>query len=123
MFGRLTPDGWPDIAASWLNMGAIVQRINFGVAAASGRVPGVALDRWSPALMLRREPYADQVEGVITALLAGEASPETRAILLGGRNPLVDGAATMSVVAGQPSPVPLAQLVGLALGTPEFQRR
>jgi uncharacterized protein (DUF1800 family) len=124
MFGRLTPDGWPEIAVSWLNSGAIIQRINFGVAAVSGRVPGLSLDRWSPTAQLRRQPYAEQVEGVIDAVLAGEASQETRGILLDGRNPLIGDEARMNVTpSGKPPAVPFAQLVGLALGAPEFQRR
>jgi uncharacterized protein (DUF1800 family) len=123
MFGRLTPDGWPEIGLSWLNSGAILQRINFGMAAVSGRVPGVALDRWSPAATLRREPYSEQVDGVIATLLAGEVSPETRRILLEGRNALTGEQAGANPPRVRPSPVPLAQLVGLALGAPEFQRR
>jgi uncharacterized protein (DUF1800 family) len=123
MFGRLTPDGWPDAGSAWLNSGAIIQRINFGMAAVTGRVPGVALDHWSPASGLREQPYAGQVDGVIAALFAGEASPDTRSILIDGQNPLAQGASKVAVSPANPRPVPLAQLVGLALGAPEFQRR
>jgi uncharacterized protein (DUF1800 family) len=125
MFGRLTPDGWPDVGTAWLNSGAIIQRINFGMAAVTGRVPGVAMDHWSPTPALRAAPYAGQVDGVVNALFAGEASPDTRSILLSGRNPLAEGggAPSASGLAANPKPVPLAQLVGLALGAPEFQRR
>src|SRR5437867_3822831 len=31
IFGRQTPDGWPDRAADWMNTGAMVNRVNFGV--------------------------------------------------------------------------------------------
>ena len=41
IFGRQTPDGWPDRADEWLNAGAMVNRVNFGLQLASGRVPGV----------------------------------------------------------------------------------
>jgi uncharacterized protein (DUF1800 family) len=41
IFGRQTPDGWPDRAEEWLNAGAMVNRVNFGIALAAGRVPGV----------------------------------------------------------------------------------
>ncbi len=123
MFGRLTPDGWPDIGTAWLNSGAIIQRINFGMGTVSGRVPGVALDRWSPTPALRPLPYPAQVDGVISALFAGEASPDTRGILMNGLNPLADAATKVAVMNTNPKPVPFAQLVGLALGAPEFQRR
>ena len=40
LFGRQTPDGWPDDGVSWLNTGAMLTRINFVVRAASGTLPG-----------------------------------------------------------------------------------
>jgi uncharacterized protein (DUF1800 family) len=45
IFGRQTPDGWPDRADEWLNAGAMVNRVNFGLQLASGRVPGVIVGR------------------------------------------------------------------------------
>jgi uncharacterized protein (DUF1800 family) len=45
IFGRQTPDGWPDRAEEWLNAGAMVNRVNFGLQLASGRVPGVRVGR------------------------------------------------------------------------------
>jgi len=41
IFGRQTPDGWPDRADEWMNAGAMVNRTNFGLTLAAGRVPGV----------------------------------------------------------------------------------
>ena len=41
VFGRQTPDGWPDRGEDWMNAGAMVNRVNFGIALASGRMPGV----------------------------------------------------------------------------------
>jgi uncharacterized protein (DUF1800 family) len=41
IFGRQTPDGWPDRAEDWMNAGAMVNRVNFGTALASGGIPGV----------------------------------------------------------------------------------
>jgi uncharacterized protein (DUF1800 family) len=41
LFGRQTPDGWPERGEEWMNAGAMVNRVNFGLALASGRVPGV----------------------------------------------------------------------------------
>jgi uncharacterized protein (DUF1800 family) len=40
-FGRQTPDGWPDRGDDWMNAGAMVNRVNFGLALAGNRVPGV----------------------------------------------------------------------------------
>ena len=48
MFGRQTPDGWPDRAEDWVNAGAMVNRVNFGLTLASGRVPGVNVGSINP---------------------------------------------------------------------------
>jgi uncharacterized protein (DUF1800 family) len=50
IFGRQTPDGWPDRGEEWMNAGAMVNRVNFGLQLASGRVPGVTVARADPAL-------------------------------------------------------------------------
>jgi Protein of unknown function (DUF1800) len=163
IFGRQTPDGWPDRADAWMNTGAILNRINFGLAIAAGRVPGASLATWPSAASLRAESRPSQVDGVIKSILGGQSSPETRSILLSGENPLIatlsgadsltmavaDSASTDEMMApprarqagdvvarnGRPRanaasalnrPVTLeglAQVVGLALGSPEFQRR
>jgi hypothetical protein len=159
MFGRQTPDGWPETGDEWMNAGAILSRINFGLALAGGRVPGASLDRWPHAASLRDAPREAQVEGVVRTILGGEASPETWTILRSGENPLAVsvGADTGDTDSGDivsPEPMSgaragaaarparergmragaralsrpvaldgLAQIVGLALGAPEFQRR
>jgi uncharacterized protein (DUF1800 family) len=157
IFGHQAPNGWPETSEPWMNTGAILNRINFGMAAAANRIPGVSLDRWPEAAALRTAGRAEQVDGVIAALLGGHASPQTREILTTGVHPLVaQGAAdsSASMVAARdttPDPDPpiapdelparrrqrlaaqgfqnipeltgLAQVVGLALGSPEFQRR
>jgi uncharacterized protein (DUF1800 family) len=43
------PTGYPDTAAAWLSAGALVGRMNFAVALAANRVPGVTIDRREPA--------------------------------------------------------------------------
>jgi hypothetical protein len=144
-----------------MNTGAILNRINFGLALAAGRVPGASIATWPAAPSLRGANRTTQVDGVIKAILGGQSSPETRSILMSGENPLVGKLATAdssgrdimdnpmpddgvdtrprqaAVVAKNGRPRPnapsplnrpvnlegLAQVVGLALGSPEFQRR
>ena len=121
IFGRQTPDGWPETSNEWMNAGAILNRINFGFAVAGGRVPGASLDRWPPATKLASASRDAQVEGVVRAVLGGEASPESWTILRSGENPLAKAGASDAM-----DPVRLsglAQLLGLALGAPEFQRK
>jgi uncharacterized protein (DUF1800 family) len=153
LFGHQAPDGYPETGASWMNTGAILNRINFGMAVAAGRVPGASLARWPQAAALRDAPREAQVDGVVAAMLGGAVSAETRQILMSGENPLLaalpadsalvepadaearemDGArdgrgARRGMGRARPFGAPpeltgLAQVVGLALGAPEFQRR
>jgi hypothetical protein len=156
IFGHQAPNGWPETSDPWMNTGAILNRINFGMAAAASRIPGASLERWPETARLRNASRAEQVTWVVASLLGGQASPQTREILTTGVHPLVaqaaaDSSASMAVAdtamspdnsmagAGEPprrrqragqqgfTNVPeltgLAQVVGLALGSPEFQRR
>ena len=121
LYGRLTPDGWPDNAESWMNTGSVLARINFGTSVAAGRVAGIAVANWPPAAELKTAPLEDQVNGIGSALFQGEMSNDTHRVLMSGSNP-VAAKAGASPVALMRSPT-LAELIGLALGAPEFQRR
>jgi hypothetical protein len=148
LYGHQAPNGWPETGAAWINTGAILNRINLGILVASGRVPGAPLRGWPPFADLARAPRAAQVDAVIESFLAGRASPETREILASGNNPLMEratadslrldvGAATDPAMgtgrgrgAGRqggfqrlPQLTGLPQVIGLALGSPEFQRK
>ena len=162
IFGHQAPNGWPETGQAWMNSGAILNRINFGLGLAAGRVPGATLAQWSEAEHLESATRDNQVDAVVLAFFGGHASPDTRQILLSGENPLaaklaatvVTDSASADVTsmsmgvdapmrgrAGRPArngaprpalaramgqPVPLnglAQVVGLAIGAPEFQRR
>ncbi|HVF38444.1 MAG TPA: DUF1800 domain-containing protein [Gemmatimonadaceae bacterium] len=162
IYGHQAPNGYPETGESWMNTGAILNRINFGLAVAANRIPGARIETVPMLDSLRSLDRAKQVEGVIALLLNGSASPDTRATLLSGMNPLVAAAGKgdrpaatasdadtgaemmMETKAGQtrdgrpraarranpigggaalPPLTGIAQVVGLALGSPEFQRR
>jgi uncharacterized protein (DUF1800 family) len=40
LFGRVTPDGYPDRAATWLSTGTLIERLNFAVALAHNQIAG-----------------------------------------------------------------------------------
>ncbi len=40
MFGRVTPDGYPDRADTWLSTGTLMERINFAIAIANNQIAG-----------------------------------------------------------------------------------
>ena len=172
IFGHQAPNGWPETGESWMNTGAILNRINFGMAVAAGRLPGVDI-RALPALdTIRSAPRDRQVDVVVAMILNGMVSPDTRAVLVSGEHPLLangaggnaiqdmspaeaadanagtsgqemmDGANGRNAVrvrqnqnaggkraalqgrgfANIPQLTGLPQIVGLALGSPEFQR-
>ena len=145
IFGHQAPNGWPETGEAWMNAGAILNRINFGLALAAGRIPGAGVARWPDASTLRGASRDQQVDAVVRAFLGGQASPDTREILASGENPLAkklagsaDSSATPMMNADDETapmrraaspfarPVQLnglAQVVGLAIGAPEFQRR
>ena len=65
IFGRQTPDGWPDRGDAWMNTGAILNRINFGLSLAGGQVPGARLASWPQYETVRTLPRAQQVDSVV----------------------------------------------------------
>jgi uncharacterized protein (DUF1800 family) len=152
IFGHQAPNGWPETGESWMNTGAILNRINFGMAAAAGRLPGADI-RALPALdTIGSAPRDKQVDAVVATILNGMVSPDTRAVLLSGDHPMLANGAgevrdmspsdtSMSMGGGGreagggkrgalqgrgfanlPQLTGLLQIVGLALGSPEFQR-
>ncbi len=138
IFGHQAPNGYPETGDAWMNTGAILNRINFGLAAASGRVPGIRLKAWPITAQLSTASRGEQVHGVIKELFGGAVSSETRQVLLTGTNPFLqshggandtllradDDDAMMPTSTGSLPPLTgFAQIVGLALGAPEFQRR
>jgi uncharacterized protein (DUF1800 family) len=50
VFGRQTPDGWPDRGEEWMNSGAMMNRVNFTLALASGRMQGVSMRDVDPSV-------------------------------------------------------------------------
>jgi len=114
LYGHQAPNGYPETGETWINTGSILNRINFGLAAAAGRLPGVSATSSAIGAGLAAAPREQQVDAVVSALLGGSVSPDTRAILLSGDHPMLAGGATLRG---------FAQIVGLALGSPEFQRR
>jgi uncharacterized protein (DUF1800 family) len=122
LFGHLAPNGWPETGDQWINAGSLLDRINFGVQVGGGRLRFAPAEQWPGWALLSSMSLDRQVDGVVDQLLGGNASPETRDILMKGQNPLAaKPAADTSMV--RPARPTLRDLLGLALGSPEFQRR
>lgn len=122
LWGHLAPDGYPETGDQWLNAGSILNRINFGIQVAAGQIPGASVKTWPPAVALATAPRNVQVDSVVSILFGGDVSPQTRAILNEGNNPMIGTAVKTNASAAQ-TQNQLIQILGLALGAPEFQRR
>jgi uncharacterized protein (DUF1800 family) len=102
LYGFQTPNGYSDAAESWVNTGALLERMNFGLALASNRIPGTRV-----SLSKTNGDQAKVMDEYLKQLLAGEISTPTRETLLKQLDPAD----------------PVTKVVGLILGTPEFQRQ
>jgi hypothetical protein len=164
MYFYQAPTGFPDKGQYWINTGSLLNRMNFGLALASGRIPGVRIDLLS--LNKGREPESSEAAlQVFSKLIMPERELEKTIARL---SPMlndpqlikkVEEAAVRSTVVqsgqgmiGEDAQMPnerlertnlpgrnmaggqgqmtasgsntmLAQVVGVILGSPEFQRK
>ena len=120
LYAYQAPTGYPDRAEAWVNTGSLLSRMNFGLQLAAGRVPGVQVDL--AALNGGREPESRQQALAVYAglLLPGRDFAPTVELL----RPMVESPdLARRVDQAQAPPTPLQQVVGVILGSPEFQRR
>jgi uncharacterized protein (DUF1800 family) len=154
------PTGFPDKGAYWINTGSLLNRMNFGLALASGRIPGVRIDL--AALNDGHEPESAQAALVtygriilperdlqstiqrLTPMLTDPAlvkkvdEASTKATVASGEADMIDAVRADKVTieaggkkrditpvekpVGTGNPM-LAQVVGIIIGSPEYQRR
>ncbi len=108
LFQHVQPNGYPDAAAEWLNSGAILSRMNVALALAAGRLPGVAVDL--DAVCPATTDYDALVRSVDATVLGGQGSDHTLQVIRAQVDSLRNPVAAR------------ATAVGLALGSPDFQR-
>jgi uncharacterized protein (DUF1800 family) len=110
LYRKQEPTGYSNASQEWVNSAALVGRMNFAIALAANRMPGVKVD---PA----RFGDAQGTQSIAKELLLVDLSEEARAAI---ENALA-AKASDSQTGG---PVPRALMVaGLTLGSPDFQRR
>ncbi len=82
LYAFQAPSGFPDGADHWVNTGALLARMNFGLELAAGRVPGIEFDL--EALIDRREPESAEaaLETYARALLPERDTAATVAQLV-----------------------------------------
>jgi uncharacterized protein (DUF1800 family) len=115
------PTGYPDRAEPWVNPGALLARMNFALALADGRVPGVRADLAALVSDADRRRPEIVLERLLTGLLHGRAGHETRAVLTEQLG--LPEITRLSADDRGPADTDVGKLAALVLGSPEFQRR
>lgn len=152
LYGFQTPNGYSDTAESWVNTGGLLERLNFGLTLASNRIPGTRVDlkRFLDSNNSDAPDKSKMMERFLSLIVAGDMSSKTKATLLKQINDqtalvmpaaLPAGASTMNNAAqsemmnqrparqrqlarGDANITdPVTKMVGLILGSPEFQRQ
>jgi uncharacterized protein (DUF1800 family) len=115
------PTGYPDRAESWVNTGALLGRMNFALGLAHNRLRGATVDLPRVVAGADRGQPAEVLDRLLVAVLHGEASPETRAVLSAQlESPEITRVTAYDRVAKDTD---VEKLAALVLGSPEFQRR
>jgi uncharacterized protein (DUF1800 family) len=84
LYGFQTPNGYSDMAENWVNTGALLERMNFGLALVSNRIPGTRVDlsRFVGDLGSKSVDKEKLLDRFVTLIVGGEISPKTRETLL-----------------------------------------
>jgi hypothetical protein len=148
LYGFQTPNGYSDAAESWVNAGGLLERLNFGLTLAGNHIPGTRVDL--KQFLGGTETSIDKVQIMdrfLDLIVAGDIYPKTKETLLKQLNesvlvapakrpetaPLNDSMAgemmesqrrwqQLARVDANVSD-PVTKIVGLILGSPEFQRQ
>ncbi len=141
-YGYQAPTGYPDTAEDWVNTGALLERLNYSVALASNRIPGVRTDLRT----FTADSKSAILEKTLATVLDNDVSAATKQTLMKQiEQPLPEVTAPNEMnddleipnMRGQgegnrnrqarllpPSGNPdVFKIVSLVLGTPEFQRQ
>lgn len=110
------PNGFTNNSKDWINTGALIERLNFGLALTANRLPGLETDidyLLSPDQM--RDPRV-AVDTLARTLTGEELTPQTRQTIVSHLEeltpPLQDPSADTEI----------PRIAGLILGSPEFQK-
>ncbi len=97
LYRKLEPTGYSDANNEWVNSAALLARMNFALSLAQNKVPGSKLD---------------------AALFSGAPADVARQVLFTDAKP-----ETLAAIEKQTQGATTAPVVGLMLGSPDFQRR
>jgi uncharacterized protein (DUF1800 family) len=109
------PTGYPDTAERWVNTGALLERMNFAISLSENRIPGARVNLQNLLADANTTRQSQVVDHFVKLLLRGQISPQTRETIDKSL-----GAQHLAMAGGR---VDVAKVVGLILGSPEFQRQ
>jgi uncharacterized protein (DUF1800 family) len=101
LYRKVEPTGYSNLNAEWVSSSGLLDRMNFGLALAQNHLPGVVVK------FGEQDPQV-----VVRSILQREPGEQTKTAIAQG----------LSSAAGNP-PQAEAVAAGLAIGSPEFQRR
>lgn len=148
LYGYIAPTGYPDKAEDWVNTGALLERMNFAVALASNRIPQAKVNLTGYGANSKQEILNKAVSGI----LGGEIAPATKQMLTkqieqpliepsldangdatsmempqmngaGGKGGKAFGAQNSQRLLAPSGDPEVFKVVGLLLGSPDFQRQ
>jgi uncharacterized protein (DUF1800 family) len=120
LYAMQPPTGYSMKAEAWVNSSALLNRMNFALQLASGKLPGTSLD---PQALVPGPAPADS-QAALTALeqsiLAGDVSSQTHAVM---QKQLGDPQISQRKLDDADKKPNYGAIAGLIMGSPEFQRR
>jgi uncharacterized protein (DUF1800 family) len=121
IYGCQPPNGYSMMAEAWVNSSALLNRMNFALALATSRLPGLEVSAQqllgSPEVPADAHQVLAQLE---TDLLEGDVSPATHDTI---SKQLDDPRVSQRRLDDPPRAPNVGVIAGLLLGSPEFQRR
>ena len=121
LYGMQPPTGYSTRADVWVNSAALLDRMNFGLALATNRLPGTSFNLaqlLGGAPRTDTDPYQVQLN-LEQTLIAGNISKQTHQTI----EERIVGPQAMAQFQDPLHPGNLNVIAGLLLGSPEFQRK
>ena len=114
------PTGYADKAETWVNAGALLNRLNFSLALAGNKVRGSRTDAGALLGPSSSTDGKQILDRAVRLFLGGYAGPATIETL---QKQLEDPQVMQARLDDPAKPADLGVITGLVLGAPEFQRR
>ncbi|HET9164407.1 MAG TPA: DUF1800 domain-containing protein [Candidatus Angelobacter sp.] len=120
LYAMQPPTGYSMKSEAWVNSSALLNRMNFALQLASGKLPGTSLD---PQALIPGPAPADSQAALAAleqSILAGDVSSQTHAVM---QKQLGDPQISQRRLDDTDKKPNYGAIAGLIMGSPEFQRR